>query len=220
MSAQRRLLKIDDLTRRDHYYLDPSDQCYYLGEYTARQGYGYSVTNQLIFNLKKSPDRRDRPLEWRHKERAIATVASDLRHIFKMDKVAASTTLVPIPPSKAKADPLYDDRMLRVLQEMCQGYNADIRELVLLQDSIDSSHSIDNRPPPDKLMESYYIDETVAEPAPKLVFIFDDVLTTGSHFKAVDGMLKSRFPGVETVGIFVARRAPDTTDIVHFDPIS
>ena len=42
---------IDELTRRDHYYLDETE-CVFIGEYTARAGYQHSQTNQLILNLK------------------------------------------------------------------------------------------------------------------------------------------------------------------------
>jgi hypothetical protein len=59
----RRLTKIDDLTRPDHSYLTAADVCYFLGEYTARKGFAFSATNRLIFNLKKSMDRRGRS-EW------------------------------------------------------------------------------------------------------------------------------------------------------------
>lgn len=54
----QRLTKIDDLTRPDHFYLTPEDACYFLGEYTARKGYAFSPTNQLVLNFKKSLDKR------------------------------------------------------------------------------------------------------------------------------------------------------------------
>ena len=37
----QRLTKIDDLTRPDHSYLAAVDDCYVLGEYTARKGYRF-----------------------------------------------------------------------------------------------------------------------------------------------------------------------------------
>jgi hypothetical protein len=49
----RRLTKIDELTLPDHYRLEPTDDCYFIGEYTARGGYEQSDTNDLILNLKK-----------------------------------------------------------------------------------------------------------------------------------------------------------------------
>ena len=48
-----RLTKIDDLTREDHWYLTDEDDCYFLGEYTAREGFGHSHTNSVIYNIKK-----------------------------------------------------------------------------------------------------------------------------------------------------------------------
>jgi hypothetical protein len=50
----RRLTEIDDLTRPDHFYLMADDACYFLGEYTARKGFAFSPTNQLVLNFKKS----------------------------------------------------------------------------------------------------------------------------------------------------------------------
>jgi hypothetical protein len=56
------LTKIDDLTFPDHYRLDSTDECYFVGEYTARAGYSYSATNDLVHNLKKGMERKDRPV--------------------------------------------------------------------------------------------------------------------------------------------------------------
>jgi hypothetical protein len=40
--------------------------------------------------------------------------------------------------------------------------------------------------------------------------VVDDVLTTGAHFKAMKMTLEDAFPGVPLVGLFLARRVPDT----------
>ncbi len=68
-----RLSKIDERTRGAPYYLEVTDPCDFLQEYTARRGFSHSETNQLIINLKKPVDRRDRP-EWSHKENAIRRI--------------------------------------------------------------------------------------------------------------------------------------------------
>jgi hypothetical protein len=75
-----RLSKIDELTRPDHTFLDVADDCYYLGEYTARAGYAFTATNDLIQNLKKPMDRRGRP-EWRYKIWAIDRSGEMLREV-------------------------------------------------------------------------------------------------------------------------------------------
>jgi hypothetical protein len=62
-----KLTRVDSLLLPDHYYLDADDECYFIGEYTARAGFAFSATNDLIQNLKKPMDRRDRP-EWKYKE--------------------------------------------------------------------------------------------------------------------------------------------------------
>ena len=110
----QRLTKIDDLIRPDHSYLTDADSCYFLGEYTARKGYAFSPGNNLVLNFKKSVATRG-TAQWQHKERAIQEIAAAFRSALP-EKFLSTATLVPIPPSKAKTDPLYDDRMTRMLR--------------------------------------------------------------------------------------------------------
>jgi hypothetical protein len=60
----KRLTKLDELTRPDHSYLTAEDDCFFLGEYTARGGYSFSDTNQLVLNFKKDMSKRGQP-EWK-----------------------------------------------------------------------------------------------------------------------------------------------------------
>ncbi len=211
-----RLSKIDALilASQDHYYLDADDQCYFIGEYTARRGYKFSESNNLIYNLKKNPQLRGTN-QWYWKERAIGDAAGMLRAVLTTDtnrEWLTHATLVPIPPSKAIGDPLYDDRMLRVLQKLGRGLNLDIRELVLQRESMTPAHDTEDRPRPQDIEENYYIHEERCDPVPRGIGIFDDLLTTGSHFKAARSILTRRFPGVPIVGIFLARRVPRADD--------
>jgi hypothetical protein len=210
-----RLTRIDRLTRPDHSYLEDEDECLYLGEYTARRGYAYSDTNQLILNLKKPMDRRDRS-EWRYKVAAIETVAQDLRRLLGLDGIEGAT-FVPVPPSRAKDDPEYDDRLLQVLRQVAAGHDGDIRELVLQPETMDAFHSGGDRPSIRELIEAYRLDEAATHaPRNGAFVIFDDVLTTGAHFKAVQAVLCDRFPDVRTFGLFVARRVPEAGNVEDF----
>lgn len=209
-----RFLKIDELTRPDHNDIEPEDACYYLGEYTARGGFGASRTNDLIINLKKPVSRRGRP-EWRYKQQAIQTIADDLRRILGRESIE-TFTFVPVPPSKARGDPEYDDRLAQILGRMADGLNADVRELVLQQESMDADHEGDYRASIQELVDNYYADQNLMEPAPERVFIFDDMLTNGRHFKAVCTVLFDHFPAVRCAGLFVARRVPRTDDLSTF----
>lgn len=204
-----RILQIDSLALPDHFYLDGEDTCYYAGEYTAGEGHAYSETNQLIHNFKKTMDKRGTS-QWAHKERAIQHAANIFRAAIRQD---AQITFVPIPPSKAKNDPMYDDRMLRMLQAVCVGRPAEIRELVIQVQSLVPAHLSTTRPTPGELIANYQLDESLTEPPPTTILVIDDVLTTGCHFKAVKHVLLQRFPDANIVGFFIARRVPKSIDI-------
>ena len=206
-----RLTRIDDLTRSDHWYLTPEDECYFLGEYTARKGYAYSATNSLVLNFKKSMDRRDRP-EWRYKEQAIARAADAFSGTLDSESLER-LTFVPIPPSKARDHPLHDDRLTRMLRAMRNGPSLDIRELVVQTQSTDPVHDREVRPRPAEIEALYRIDEALSEPTPRIVALVDDLLTTGAHFRAAHSILSSRFPGCRILGLFIARRVPNTADL-------
>lgn len=205
----KRVLRVDELTLPDHHYLDADDACFYAGEYTAGVGHAFSETNQLIHNFKKTMDKRG-TAQWQYKERAILQAASIFRAAIKAD---AEVTFVPIPPSKAKDDPLYDDRMVKMLEVVCNGRLADIRELVVQHQSVAAAHISEIRPTPGELVANYRLDESLAMPVPTTIFIVDDVLTTGCHFKAVKSVLSQRFPQANIVGLFIARRAPKSVDV-------
>lgn len=208
----RRLQIIDDLVRKDHYHLSESDRCIFFGEYTARRPYGFSQTNQLIGNLKKKVDRKGQP-DWHYKQEAIERVALIFSRGLKKEFLAQAT-LVPMPPSKVKGDPEYDDRMLQIAQKMGQGL--DIREMLSMKKSVVASHSREDRPTPDDLYDLMKIEAAVAKPKPSIVIILDDVLTAGSHFVAAKRHIEENYPEAKVIGLFVARRILETDD---FDDI-
>jgi hypothetical protein len=198
---------IDDLLRPLYPHLTAADQCYFLREYTAGRGYAGSETNHLILNLKKPPDRRGKP-EWRYKERAIEQIAREFRASVNLSALSR-VTLVPMPPSKAKSDPLYDDRMLHVLRAVDVEGQLDIRELLLCAESMPATHATAVRPTIAQLIANFVLDESLAAPQPRNIALVDDVLTTGAHFVAAKAVLAARFAGLPIHGLFVARRVFD-----------
>lgn len=207
-----RLTKVDRLIleSQQHYHLDIDDDCFFFGEYTARKRYDFSEVNQFILNFKKSMDRQQVPSEWRYKTRAIVRAAEILEAgLGTIENIASlrAATLVPIPPSRIAGDPLYDDRILKMLASLDDRLgDLDIRSLVTQNCSYQASHSTDNRPNPDQLCAGYVIDERLAEPAPTSIWIFDDLLVSGSHYRAMVRTLRPRFPEAAIAGIFLARR--------------
>lgn len=207
----QRLTQVDDLIRPDHYHLTADDTCYFLGEYTARADYSVSATNSLIFNFKKSLTKRGE-YQWRYKEQAIRQSAEAFRRAIN-DAWFNSATLIPIPPSKSRTDPLYDDRLTRMLRAIRTQPPLDIRELIVQKASTDAVHHSDTRLRPEALEALYEIDQKLTAPTPNVIGLFDDVLTTGAHFKAAQSILQKTFPGVRVIGLLIARRVPETIDI-------
>ncbi|MDI1352726.1 MAG: hypothetical protein PSV35_08200, partial [bacterium] len=127
---EKRLLKIDSTTVNNHYYLDTQDLCYYFGDYYARQGFGHSPMNQLIFNLKKPMDKKDTS-SWQYKETAIKTIADAIIGLKQWEKLK-QYTWIPIPSSKVREDPAYDDRLMKILTTINKGADSslDIRDIL------------------------------------------------------------------------------------------
>ena len=80
-----------------------------------------------------------------------------------------------------------------------------MRELVTQRTSLPAAHE-GQRPTVDDLLAVYEIDEAKAQSTPAQIAVVDDVLTVGTHFRAMKTILNRRFPGVSVVGFFIARR--------------
>jgi len=202
------LLKIDEMSVCDHSFISINDNCYYLLNYTSGVGYSNNPNNSLILNFKKTLDKKGKS-EWKYKEQAIGTIVNYFKDliipVIDLDKA----TLVPIPPSKSKTDKLHDDRMTQVLVKSCDGFSCDIRELVILKESMEAVHTLDesNRLNPLQLETKLSLDDNLTDNLKKHIILFDYVITTGSHFVACKNLILKKFPDSIVYGIFVARRA-------------
>lgn len=176
---------------------------FYLREYTSGRDYSYGETNSRISNLKKGVNLQGTS-QWPYKGQAIRCWARELGSAVGNPE---AFTWVPVPPSKAKGDPLYDDRLVQVLRTAFPV--VDIREFVVQDTSTLAGHTTGgSKPPPDELRAGYRIDHALGAPRSSVV-VFDDILTTGSHFKAVQQMVQTHFD-VTVFGLFLARRVfPD-----------
>jgi hypothetical protein len=201
-----RLTRIDELYRSQHHFLTPEDDCYFLGEYTPGAGYAHSATNDLIANFKKPPDRRDTP-EWPYKRQAVARAAAMLAAALDPGWLAHAT-LVPMPPSAARGDPAHDPRLAETLADLerTAGRPLDIRELLVQAASTrSSSRSGGDRLSLAELRAVYRIDASLAGAPPRTIGLFDDLITSGAHFRVAQEMLRERFPHAWVSGIFLAR---------------
>jgi hypothetical protein len=193
----------DEETREVHHHLRDSDDCHYFIEYTARKPFDFSDENSFINNLKKSPSKRNSPWEWRWKVKAINDAAEALARELP-EEWLSNSTFVPVPPSKARDDPEYDDRMSQILAKV--GNGVDVRELVYQKQSMEATHVSDDRHSIEELVQNYDIDEDFVHPAPTHIVVVDDMMTAGAHFRAMVQVLEEQFPGVPLAGVFLARR--------------
>ncbi len=65
-------------------------------------------------------------------------------------------------------------------------------------------------------MLNYHFNIEQVEGVRNMVVIFDDVLTAGSHYKAMKMVIKNHLPQVQVVGLFVARTVREA-EINWFD---
>lgn len=219
LDVLNKLSKIDRLTVGDHCYLSEADEVWYFGEYTPGDRYKFAPANQLIRNIKRDRSYRTVPPTgpWYYKLRDIARVGEALSRVIGPD---TSTTYVPIPPSVVKTDPAYDARNLVILNDFKRqaGGRPDVRELIYQRHSTRKSHlSNDDRVTQAELIDAYRIDEACAAPPPHTIALFDDVLTTGTHFLAARHVLRQRFPDARIVGLVVCRRKLAPVDFGFVD---
>ena len=200
----QRLTAIDERTRGDHWYLRRTDVCRYLGAYTAGKGFAYSATNRLILDFKTAvPPGGDR--QRRYKEDAIGAAATALRRALEGSALEGAV-FVPVPPSQAKGDEGYDDRLVRLLAAVRPERPLDVRELIVQTCSVEPTHLRPTRLRASDIEAMYRIDEALAAPEAGLVVVVDDLLTSGAHFRAAQRVLSRRFPDIDVMGLFLARR--------------
>lgn len=199
------LIRIDESHIQDHCYLSPEDECYYFGEYISRGGYSASEVNQLILNFKKPVDRIGTS-QYAYKLREIERVGRLVSEILSVE-ILERFTFVPVPPSKSRDHPLYDDRLIQSLRRAHP--DLDVRELILSSCSDRSHHEYgteERRPTPEQLENRYIINEAELQSQVKPgIVIFDDILTTGAHFKACKSFLGRSLPGTLIIGLFIGR---------------
>jgi hypothetical protein len=201
------LLKpIDELLIGSYPFVRQTDEIYYLMEYTKRKLPTHSPENQLISNYKKKPARQASP-DYRYKEPAIKEVATRFRQSILQTAGLSGRVqralLVPIPPHAAKEDPEHDDRNLKMLNYFMPKGN--IHELLLQKNSRAPLHESKELRDPKKLEENYLINPASSDAAFDEIWLFDDVLRCGTHFRAAHTILAKYFPEKQIVGFFIAR---------------
>ncbi len=191
-----------------------------MGEYFAGRGYQGGGTNQLIFNYKCLPSKAAAHAGRKgYKDRAVAEIAAGLRTVISAEDLT-KITWVPIPPSKAVGHAEYDDRLVLTLESAFAGQNPDIRRALFQAESTEADHTTGARITPDELFEVMRLNLAQLQVAPlrQTRVLFDDVLTTGKHFRVAERRLRKYVPAATPiVGLFVARRVLNVAKADDFD---
>jgi hypothetical protein len=202
-----RLHVLDEARRAQHCFLESGDLCRYLWDYTP--GPPRTQQQRLIGNLKCRPTQVAlSALRGIYKERAILRAAHALRAAAPRRWVE-ETSWSPIPPSARLGDADYDDRLLRILDAAFDGYDADIRPLVRQVRTVSADHRNAERLSFTALYALTEVDRTqlLRRPLRAHVVLFDDVLTTGKHFKCAQARLQEALGNIPISTCVLARRA-------------
>jgi hypothetical protein len=178
-------------------YLTEKDVIYYHLEY-SKGGYQQSPANQWVTNYKKGIEHRGER-QWYYKEEAIKKFAD----LIINTPCGEDRTLIAGPPSKCRNSRLFDSRNEEVLRIVNRTTGIPVSfNLEAIRD-IDPIHFQRGYRSPDKLRGLYAF--TPFENVPAIVYIADDVITSGSHYVVWRDLIHEVHPEVEVKGMYLTR---------------
>lgn len=203
MPAQR-WRKADESFTLKHCLNHEGKSIFYARTYTIGQGYSYSVTNNLIINIKHAPNSGSK--QTHHKKSAIRKFAQELASFFNFYH-SVPFAIIPIPPSKTRKHPLFDDRLEQVANEVAY-LCSNVIASPILEGITDMAtyHSGAERSAQKCYASMRVISDSQYEELPhRILAIMDDVLTSGAHYEAARQHLLSQFPSAQIIGMFWAK---------------
>lgn len=199
--------------------LEDIASCYYARDYVSNGGYAASEANNLISNLKKPVSKRGTN-EWHYKTKAIHKFACELGSWLGSDP-ANQFCIAAIPGSKRKDHPEHDPRLTMVLSSLRAMYpNAIVEEPIERNVSMEAAHTSEVRPTIDEVYDS--LSWSGFQTTSEAIILLDDVITTGTSFKACQRLIAQNCPGCTVYGVFWARTiwpdlpAPTAVSLTNF----
>ncbi len=203
------LIPLDLIQLADHPYLSSADRCSFMCEFIAGSDVQLGNSQQILRDFKCPPSAAAVSMRRAaSKQRAIMIMAELLRTAVSRC-AAQAATWVPIPPSKAPADADFDDRLMRTLALAFGGYDIDLRQLLYQAQSTPADHIGSTRLTSAALLGNLCLDGASLNERPvrQSITLFDDVLTTGKHYKCCERRLRDALPDTPISGVFLVRRA-------------
>lgn len=192
-------------------FLDENDVCfYYMKKPTGLPS--DSKAGQLIFNIKINPYKMsEKQRVAGYKEKAIKNCAEDMSiflgnnmHVCPVNR----TLLVPIPPSTPKNHVEYDDRMAQVCKLISKKLGYRFADCLESANYLGSLHKGDIPRDIDLIINNTIFHSEMITPDIRYVFLVDDQLTKGTHFKAMKRLITGKC-NVQVFGLFWAKQDSD-----------
>lgn len=198
MSDQQLWKKIDQTSQGSPHYLNLStDSCYYAREYVSRGGIRYPG-NDRIENFKKNNRYKNNPTVWKWKILAVQEFAKELA-----DFIPDNGVLAFMPTSKISSDSDFDERFELLKVELSlKRSDVVLIEPIILKANVDASHLGGSRDPK-SIKESYQF-TGFSHPIPSHLFVIDDVISSGGHFKAYKNLILDNYENIQVDGVFWA----------------
>jgi predicted amidophosphoribosyltransferase len=154
----------------------------------------------MLFNYKKTVDKRGLP-EWHYKIHSIARFASELSEL----KFPPWSILIPAPTSNRRCSKDFDSRIEDSILKLKEIRSDLLFQPILdMKQSVPSAHARGGSRNPFDIKQQVLVDSFSIE-VPKIVFLIDDMITTGGHFRAFKDALTEKYPGLKVIGIFWAK---------------
>lgn len=204
--SRRAWSKIDKLEMGGYPYLSMNDLCFYYFE-RFHGTWEKGVANSTVSNFQRDIERyRNRPDVLHYKNNAIEFFAEKVGHLIAHKKRACPLVIVPMITSKPKRHPEHDDRLARTANLVAANRPGEVAVCDILDvDTVLPKSKLGGGRNPNEIKRHILVDVPVF-PQAEVVFLLDDVITTGGHFAACRDAIRPRFPSAHIVGVFLARQ--------------
>ncbi len=187
-------------------YLTREDKILYHIEYCPSLGIT-NTNNSLVYNYKKDISFKNEK-SWYYKTQAINHFANIICRLPFSD--IDNRLLLSAPTSKCRNSELFDSRNDDVITLVHRKIGIPISfNLDAIEDS-SPTHSQSGYRNPSYFKDLFSFIPFVNEP--KIVYIVDDVITSGSHFVVWRDLIKNAHPSVKVRGLYLARTVNTTKE--------
>lgn len=204
------LIKYDH-TMEHRPFLTEEDKCYYFLNYNDL-GFKYSESNQTVFNFKKDISKANIPHEWQYRNLAIEKFVKYLSESINWIH-QGQATVIPAHTSKPRASSSFNNRIDLVVDKLSFQYPTfiSVEKILDAQCEVLAAHCGGERNL--NAIKSNLLVSNFQKAPSSIVILIDDVLTTGSHFRACKDMILAHDSRVkDVIGIFLALYSRSTPD--------